>query len=485
MAQENRDKVVSGIFWKLAERFLAQGVSFLVSVILARLLLPENYGVVALVLVFINLANVFVVSGFSTALVQNKEATDIDFSTNFWCSLLTAFVLYIILFFAAPFISAFYDISELTLIIRVFSLRIPMSSFSSIQHAYVERNMQFKKYFYSTLFGTIVSGVTGILFAYQGAGVWALIIQYFVNTIVDMVVLFFTVPWRPKFIFSFSSANKMMRYGWKILAADLSGTFFDQLRTLIIGKVYTSADLAFYNKGNQLPGLITTNISASVMTVLFPAIANINNETERVKVLTQKSIRTMTYIVFPMLFGMACVSKSLVLLLYTEKWLSAVPYIQILSISGAISMIGNISIQTMKAVGRSDIVLKLEFVKKPFYFLFLIAGVLISPIAVAYSMLIYSIYGALTNAYYLTKIINFSLKEQIMDIRRILFMVLIMCLVIYPFNFLNWNYIIILILQILLGISIYCVMSYFLKEEAFGVIVQYLKEKLHENKKII
>lgn len=255
-----KSEILSGLFWKFSERILAQGVSFLVSVILARILTPYDFGIVAIVLIFISLANVFVTSGFSTALVQNKNADKVDFSTNFYCSLLVSIVIYFILFITAPYVASFYNNDQLCMVLRVFSLRIPLSAFSAIQHAYVERNMLFKKYFFSTLFGTLVSGIVGILLAYSGFGVWALVFQYLTNTVIDIVVLLFTVRWRPTLNFSWKSAKSMMNYGWKIFVADFAGTFFEQLRSIIIGKVYTSADLAYYNKGNQLPTLITSNV---------------------------------------------------------------------------------------------------------------------------------------------------------------------------------------------------------------------------------
>ncbi|PHK57413.1 lipopolysaccharide biosynthesis protein, partial [Enterococcus faecium] len=316
-------QVMGGMFWKLSERILAQGVSFLVSVVLARMLTPDEYGIVAIVLVLISLANVFVTSGFSVALVQNKNSKDIDFSTNFWCSIAVSVCIYFLLFIIAPLIELFYDIKGLTSVIRVFGLIIPLSAFSAIQHAYVERNMLFKKYFFSTLFGTVVSGITGIVMAMYGMGVWALVFQYFTNTAVDIIVLLFTVNWRPKFEFSILSAKHMMSYGWKILVADFFGTFFEQLRSLIVGKVYSSSDLAFYNKGNQLPTLITTNVSSSIMTVLFPAIANISDNYERVYQITRRAVQVVAYIMFPLLFGLAAVSDNLVLILFTEKWLPA------------------------------------------------------------------------------------------------------------------------------------------------------------------
>ena len=210
MNNENlKNSIFSGVFWKFAERILAQGVSFIVSVILARILMPSDYGIVALILEYIIIAEVLVTSGFSTAFVQNKEANRIDFSTNFYCSLAVSVLVYLILFIAAPFIEKFYDMQRLALVLRVFALRIPLSAYSAIQHAYVERHMIFKRYFFSTLGGTLISGVVGIIMAYKGFGAWALIAQYFTNTIVDILDLSITVPWHPELVFSWKSAKSM------------------------------------------------------------------------------------------------------------------------------------------------------------------------------------------------------------------------------------------------------------------------------------
>ena len=228
---KQKNTLFSNLIWKFGERFLAQIVSFVVSIVLARMLMPEDYGVISLILVFITFADVFVTSGFSTSLIQKKDADEIDFSTIFFCSFAVSIVIYVILFFTAPLIADFYSTPILVPILRVFSLRIPISSYNSIQHAYVSRNMLFKKFFFSTLFGTLLSGVLGVVAAYNGLGAWALIIQYMTNTIVDTIVLRFTIQWRIKFKFSLKSASDLMKYGWKILAADLSGTFFEQLRS--------------------------------------------------------------------------------------------------------------------------------------------------------------------------------------------------------------------------------------------------------------
>lgn len=479
MNNENlKNSIFSGVFWKFAERILAQGVSFIVSVILARILMPSDYGIVALILVFINIADVFVTSGFSTALVQNKDADRIDFSTNFYCSNAVSILVYLILFIVAPFIEKFYDMHGLALILRVFALRIPLSAYSAIQHAYVERHMIFKRYFFSTLGGTLISGVVGIIMAYKGFGSWALIAQYFTNTIVDILVLSITVPWHPEFAFSWKSAKSMMNYGWKILVADLSGTFFDQFRSLIVGKAYTSADLAFYNKGNQLPSLITTNISTSIMSVLFPAIANISDEKTRVKEMTRKAVKIMSFVMFPMLFGLAAVSGPLINVLFTSKWALAVPFVQILSISSAISLIGGVSLQAIKAIGKSDIILKLEIYKKPVYVLLLIIGVKINLTAVAITMLLYSIYGNVVNAVPLKKEIDYTYWEQLKDLSPVFLMSGVMGLLVYTISYLKLNNVLLLFIQVLVGIALYFGMATIFRIDTLKYLQNFLKEKI-------
>lgn len=478
-----KNKIFSGVVWKFAERILAQGVSFFISVVLARILAPSDYGIVALILIFINIADVFVISGFSTALIQNKDANKVDFSTNFYCSFIISFFMYMILFLLAPFIEKFYNMQNLALILRVFSLRIPLSAYSAIQHAYVERNMIFKRYFFSTLFGTVISGVVGIIMAYKGFGVWALISQYFTNTIIDIIILSITVPWHPECIFSWKSAKNMMSYGWKILLADLSGTFFDQFRSLIIGKTYTPSDLAYYNKGNQLPALITTNISSSIMTVLFPAIANISDEKKRVKEMTRKATRIMSFIIFPMLFGLAAISETLIKILFTEKWKEAIPFVQILSVSSAISLIGSVSLQAIKAIGRSDIILKLEIYKKPVYMLLLIIGIKINVIYVAITMLIYSIYGNIINMKPLKEEINYSYFEQFKDFGIPFILSFIMSIFVFWISILKINSIILLSVQIITGAFLYLSMAIFFKIDTYIYMKNFFLLNLRGDKK--
>ena len=279
----NRKNITKNFFWRFAERCGAQGIAFVVSIVLARLLAPEAYGIIALVTVFTNILNVFVDSGMGNALIQRKNADDTDFSTVFFFNMLLCTVLYMGMFVAAPWIAAFYKDPELTGVIRVLSLTLIISGVKNVQQAYVSRTMQFKKFFFSTLGGTIGSAVIGIAMAYAGFGVWALVAQQIFNQAVDTIILWITVKWRPKLKFSFKRLKKLFAYGWKLLVSSLLDTVYNNIRQVIIGKVYSSADLAYYNKGKHLPYLVITNVNVAIDSVLFPAISSKQDEIDRVK----------------------------------------------------------------------------------------------------------------------------------------------------------------------------------------------------------
>lgn len=474
----SRNVVFSGLFWSFGERLCSQGVSFVVSIVLARILSPHDYGIIALVLIFISLADVFVNSGFSTSLVQDKNADETDFSTIFYCSFAVSIAIYFLLFFCAPLIANFYRQPILIPVIRVFSLRVPLSVYNSIQHAYVSRHMIFKKFFFSTLIGTISSGIIGIIMAYGGFGVWALIAQYFSMTIVDTLVLAVTVRWHLQLKFSWSRAKSLMSFGWKIFVADLSGVFFDRLRSLIVGRIYTPADLACYNKGEQFPTLITTNISSAIMNVLFPAIADSSDNYDHVRTMTRRAMQVSTYVIFPLMVGLAAVARPLVRILLTDKWLASVPILQVLSIASAVGVIGEISLQTLKGVGRSDVVLKLEFIKKPVYVLLLFVGAKVSVNFLAITMVLYNVYSVGVNFYQLKKYIHYPIFQQLKDLIPTLLLSVGMGIVIFPLSFMITNMWILLFTQVILGVLSYLLLSIIFKNSSYQYVKSYFASKL-------
>lgn len=476
-------KTLSGFAWKFGERISAQLVSFIVSIILARILSPEHYGIVAMVTVFINIANVFVTSGFSTSLIQKKDASETDFSTIFYCSLAVSVILYMILFLLAPIIADFYDEQLLTPVIRVFSIKILISSYNSVQHAYVSRHMMFRKFFFSTLIGTIVSGVIGIIMAYMGFGVWAIVCQYLVNSMMDTLVLAFTIPWRPRIVFSYSSAKSLMDFGWKVLVADLIGTIFNNLRSLLIGKIYTSADLAYYNKGQQIPNLISTNVDSTINSVLFPVISNENSDLHRVKQLTRQSMKVSSFIIFPLMAGLAAVAEPLTVLLLTEKWKPMVPYMQLLCLSNALGTITNVNLQSMRAVGSSDVVLKLELIKKPIALVIILVAVKINVFAVAVSMPVYSLCAAIINMQPNNRLFAYSMKEQILDLLPAIILSLLTFIVAsIPLN-IGLNTVLTLLIQVITGGVVYIGLATLFKVDTFYYLFSIIRKILFDSKK--
>lgn len=477
-----KSKVMSGLFWTFGERIIAQCVSFVVSIILARILMPDEYGVIAIILVFINIANVFVSNGFGESLVRKKDSNEIDFSTVFYCSFVFSWMLYIILFVSAPYISSFYKQEMLVPLLRVLALKIPISSVSTIQHAYVSKHMIFKKFFFSTLGGTLISGILGIFMAYSGCGAWALVAQYLCNTVIDTIVLFITVPWRPRRMFSKESAKQLIGYGWKLTASSLINEFYTELRSLIIGRVYSSADLAYYNRGNQFPSLIITNVDTAIGKVVFPAMTKVAEEKQRIKQVSRRSMKTTSYIIFPLMIGLMAVSEPLVRLLLTDKWLICVPFLQCSCIYYMCQPIQTTNWQIIKAVGRSDLCLKLEVLKKTIGVAIILGTMNFGVLAIAIGNSVFAIISMIINIIPNRKFIDYSVGEQIKDILPSLMLSFVMGIAVFFIGRINAPTIIVLVLQIVTGGALYCFGSYLFRLDSFlylfDMVKSFVKKKV-------
>ena len=475
MEDNIKTKVISGLIWKFAERFIAQIVTFVVSIILARLLSPDEYGTIALVTVFIYIGDVFVVSGFGSALIQKKDADNKDFSTVFFFNIVFSLVIYGILFGIAPFVADFYGQPVICNVLRVLGIRIPVAAINSVQQAYVSRQMMFRRFFWSTLFGTLLSGVAGIWMAYAGYGIWALVAQYLINACVDTLVLWCTVKWRPEWTFSLLRLKGLFQYGWKLLCSALLDTGYNQLRNLVIGKLYTMDELAYYNRGEQYPSLLVTNINASISSVLFPAIAQYQDDKERVKQMTRRAIRISSYIMWPMMVGLGVAARPLISIMVTDKWLPCVPYLQIMCFTYGLWPIRTANLEAMKAVGRSDLFLKLEILKKIIGIIILVVVMRYGVMAIAFSLIVFSVLSCFVNAFPNRSLLGYSYKEQLEDMIPSFLKALFMGLCIYPILFLEWGNLLTLIVQVLLGAIVYILVSFLFKDESFLYILEYVK----------
>lgn len=479
-----RSHTISNFIWRLLERFGAQGVTLIVSIVLARILNPEVYGTVALITVITTILQVFVDGGFSTALIQKKDSDDLDFSTVFYFNVFICIVLYVGLFFCAPLISEFYEVPDLTPVIRALGLIIIISGLKSVQTSYVSRHLQFKKFFFATLGGTIIAAVIGIYMAYKGYGVWALVAQNIVNQTVDTIILWIVVKWRPKLVFSFQRLKILFGFGWKILLSGLIDKFYIELRSLIIGKIYSSEDLAYYNKADQFPNLIATNINSSIDSVLLPVMSKEQDNREAVKAMTRRAIKTSSFILWPLMVGLAVCSTSLISFLLTDKWLPAVPYMIIFCITYGFYPIHTANLNAIKAMGRSDLFLLLEIIKKIVGISIVLVTMWFGVFWIALGGIISNLASQIINSWPNKKLLGYSYFEQIKDLLPSQLLAGFMGIIVYCINFLglvNW---ITLLIQVPLGVIIYVGGAWLLKMEAFTYCLNILKGFLSKKKKV-
>lgn len=475
MQRTNGSNLLINFTWRFAERCGAQLVTFIVSVVLARILEPEDYGQIALITVFTTIMQVFVDSGLGTALIQKKDADDLDFSSVFYFNLIVCLALYAVMFMAAPVIANFYMDSSLTPIIRVTSLTIVISGVKGIQQSYVSRNMIFKRFFYSTLGGTIFSAFLGIGLAYAGFGVWAIVAQQLSNTTIDTLILWVTVKWRPKKMFSWDRLKGLLSFGWKMLASSLLNTIYNNIRSLIIGKMYSSSDLAFYDQGKKFPNVIVTNVNTSIDSILLPTMASVQDDSVRVKAMTRRAIKTSTYIMAPLMLGLAFCAEPVVKLVLTDKWIPCVPFLRIFCITYMFYPIHTANLNAIQAKGRSDLFLKLEIAKKVVGMALLLSTMWFGVMTMAYSLLVSGVLSQIINSWPNRKLLNYGYLEQLKDILPGIVLAIFMGCCVNLISLFHLSNVVTLLIQISLGAMIYIVASALLHLEAFEYLMNMIR----------
>ena len=445
------NKVFSNLIWRFSERIGAKLISVVVNLILARILAPELYGTVAIVLVFTEILQVFVESGFGTALIQKKDADDLDFSSVFFFNLAMSVLLYVLLFAFAPLISRLYGRPELLKIIRVVGLILIIAGVRNVQQAYVSRNMLFKRFFFSTLGGTVVSAVVGIFMAVKGFGVWAYVTQYLLNNLVGTLILWFTVKWRPVARFSLERLKGLFSYGWKLLVSSLLNIVSDKLRPLIIGYRFSPADLSFYNEGLLFPNLIVDNVNSSIDSVLLPALSQQQDSAEQVKTMTRRAIQISSYIMWPLMIGLFVCAEPLVSLLLGQDWLPCVPFVRIFSLYYALFPIHTANLNAIKAGVR----------------------------AMAYGLLIQGVLCLFINSYPNSKLCGYAFSQQLRDIIPAFLLAAAMGLLVWLISLAGFGSLVTLILQVLTGAVFYIAASVILKLDTFNYLLGIVKKMLH------
>ena len=410
-------KVATGAMWTLMEKLSTYMVGFVVSMVLARLLTPNDFGTVALMTIFFSVASALVDGGFSSALIQKKNADELDFNSVFYLNVSLSILAYCVLFLCAPVISRFFDGEELTLIIRVSAVSLIFNSINAIQNAELIKKMQFHLSFRVTLITSISSAVSGITLAFMGYGVWALVCSSLSACVIGAIARWFIVSWRPRLLFSWHRLRPLFVYGWKMAASELLNQVFVHLNGLLIGKFYSKTDLAFVNRGNSLPRLAMGQIDETLGRVSFPALVMMQDDRERLQGAMRRMLRMSTFLVFPIMTGLAFCSHSILRLLYGPQWIQAAPYMMLACFTFALWPLHTINIKGMLAVGRSDILFKLEIIKKALaLFVILISFRLGLFVFMATTAFFLGPISFLLNAWPNRKLLNYTLRMQIHDV---------------------------------------------------------------------
>ena len=410
-----KNKIYSGVFWQGLERVGSYGIGFVVSIILARLLSPEEFGVIAIMMVFITLSNVFIDSGFSTALIQKKNMEQADCCSVFYINIVMSFVLYGILYMVSPFIADFYKTNELTLYLHVFSLILIIRSFSLVQNALLRKRMLFHLSFRISWIALIISGIVGISMAYSKCGVWSLIAQQMTNAIVTVIMQWFWVKWRPQCLFDWNRTKEMFNFGWKMFCSSFLDTLYNDIYSLVIGKIANLEMLSYYDRGKQYPQYGMNIINSTIGTVLLPAFSELQDDRKKMKELATRGLKNIMYVVTPALAFIFVFADSITILLLTEKWLPSVIFMRLCCITFLFWPFHTTNLQIITACGRSGVFLILEIIKK-------VQGVLVIVITYRFGVVtmvavgaVMGLVGMIENSWYNRKLIDYAPWQQLWD----------------------------------------------------------------------
>lgn len=475
MYMDNK-KVISSLIYKTLERFCVKGLGLIISIVLARLLVPAVFGQVAVLTVFVNLAQVIAESGFTTALIQRQDVTDQDYSSVFWVNMALAGLCIAVIQMITPWICNAYG-TEIGVPLRIYSFTLLVNAFNSLQISRLQKQMRFRQMMVCTMIATVISGVIGIVLAYMGAGMWALIAYYMSSSAATCVAMIYVEKWYPKFEFSLHRVKLLFGFGWKMLASALLCSLYNDIRSLIIGKKYSSNDLGFYNRGQQFPQVISNSLDSAIQSVMFPTLASVQDKKEQMKEMLRRAMMMGTYIILPTMLGLAAVAEPVVKLLLTEKWLPCVPYMRWICLGEAAVPVIASNLIAIKASGRSDMYMRLEFMRR-----IVMLGVLM--ISVFAFRTVESIAVGFGLGYWLDAfIVSVSMKhlldygsfQQTKDVYKNVLAAGLVFVIVNGMNGLNMPLPVLLCVQILVGIIVYLVLGFVLKNESQKAILNMLK----------
>jgi teichuronic acid exporter len=478
-----KEKTISGIVWNFIDNFSNLGLNFIIGIILARLLSPKEFGLIGMVTIFIAISMTFVNSGFTNALIRKKDCTETDYSTVFYFNLIAGSLLYAILFLTAPFISVFLNEPALINLIRVLSLGLIISSLTIIQSTTLTKRIDFKLQTKVSLTSNIVSGVLGIYLAYMGFGVWSLVAKTLSQQTINSLLLWLFNRWRPLLVFSKKSFNELFSFGSKLLLSSLIDTIYQNIYYLIIGKYFSAQELGFYTRANNFKELPSSNINGIVSKVSYPVLSALQDDMIKLKSGYKSIIKSTMYITFILMIGMAAIAEPMVITLIGEKWRASIIYLQMLCFVGMLYPLHSLNLNMLNVQGRSDLFLKLEIIKKIIAIPTIVLGVIFGIKIMILGMFITSIFAYYLNSYWSGKFVNYTMKEQILDVLPSLILALFIGSFVYGLSvFLSLSYLYILILQIIVGGVLSIGISEVFKLDAYLEIKSIVLSKINNSK---
>lgn len=472
-----KQKTALGMKWSVIERFSVQLVQLVIGVSVARILLPSDYGLIGMLSIFMAVSQLFIDGGFSSALIHKIDRTETDFSTVFYFNLVIGILLYLILVITAPYIAIFFREPELQKLTYVVALNFVINSLALIQRTKLTIELDFKAQAKVSLVSTLISGLTGLLLAYIGWGVWAIVWQMLIFNILSVVLLWAIKPWKPLLAFSFQSFRLLFGFGSKLLCANLIDTIYNNVYQLIIGRLYSKTILGYYTRAQQFAGFTSLNINGIIQRVTYPILCEIQDDNDRLKRFFCRFLRMTVFVVFPLAIGLAILARPLIMCILTSKWEGAIPLLQLLCIAYMFYPIHSLNINLLQVKGRTDWILKIEILKKLFITLVVIVTIYEGVWAICAGMILTSVIALIINTYYSGKLIDFGLWKQMKEILPILGNTAFMAIVVYGCIFLLESDLLKLIIGIVAGVVSYCGCAYLFRFPEINEIMNFFLRK--------
>lgn len=479
-----KDKTLHGVGWSFADNLVNQGVTFLIGLVLARLLSPEEYGLISIIVIFISVFNTIVDSGFSNALIRKVDVTDIDYSTVFWTNILVSVVLFFALFFSAPAIARFFNQPQLLPLTKVMSCVIIINALAIIQRTILIKNLDFKTQTKVSVISSLISGGLGIVMALFGFGVWSLVAQQISRQLLNSLFLWVFTKWVPHLDFSVQSFKVLFGFSWKLLVSGLIDTIWKEIYQVVIGKFYSPATLGQYTRAQQFGSIFSSNLTSVVQRVSYPVLSEIQDDKERLKNAYRKVIKVTMLVTFCCMLGLAAIAKPMIVTLIGEQWLPAVPFLQIICLNMMLYPLHAINLNMLQVQGRSDLFLKLEIIKKLIAVGPLLLGIFIGIHWMLFGSVLAGFVAYCLNSFYSGRFLNYSMLDQLKDILPSLFVAGFMAVLVFMISYISLPNLTLLVIQLVVGFVTTIALCEIFKIDSYieikEIVLNYIKKIRHE-----